>query len=531
MRPLQRARGRPHRGAPQLGAAIARAGVRARCNRGRGDRRHFVERRRGLDPRNRHRRVHHQHAHEWAAHPLGASGVADRRHRRNRHHRRLPRHRSSSASGMSGSTITALEAVDVRFPTSRTLAGSDAMNTAPDYSATYVILSTDRGDGLAGHGLTFTIGRGTEVVVAAANALRPLIVGQTLEAIAADMGALWRHMTGDSQLRWIGPEKGAMHLATAALVNAVWDLWAKAERKPVWKLLVDMSPAEVVRCIDFRYITDAITPDEALALLKKLEPTKREREDEMRRDGFPAYTTSAGWLGYSDEKIRALCREAVSQGWTHVKIKVGRDIDDDVRRARIVREEIGERKLMMDANQVWDVGEAIANTKRLATFDPYWMEEPTSPDDVLGHAAIAKAIAPIRVATGEHCQNRVIFKQLMQAKAIGFCQVDACRLGGVNEVLAVLLMAAKFGVPVCPHAGGVGLCEYVQHISIFDYVAVSGSLEDRVLEYVDHLHEHFVDPVTIRGGRYQVPTAPGYSIAMKPESLREYAFPGGAAWR
>jgi len=431
---------------------------------------------------------------------------------------------------MSGSTITSLEALDVRFPTSRTLAGSDAMNVAPDYSATYVVLKTDRGDTLSGHGLTFTTGRGNEVVVAAANALRPLIVGKTLEAIAQDMGRFWREITGDPQLRWIGPDKGAMHLATAAVVNAVWDLWAKSERKPVWKLLADMSPADVVRCIDFRYITDAITPDEALANLKRLEPTKRQREEEMRRDGFPAYTTSAGWLGYSDEKIRALCREAVNQGWTHVKIKVGRDIEDDMRRARIVREEIGDRKLMMDANQVWDVGEAIANTKRLAKFDPYWMEEPTSPDDVLGHAAIAKAIAPIRVATGEHCQNRVIFKQLLQAKAIGFCQVDACRLGGVNEVLAVVLMAAKFGVPVCPHAGGVGLCEYVQHISLFDYIAVSGSLEDRVLEYVDHLHEHFVDPVTIKGGRYMPPTKPGYSVEMKPGSLREYAYPNGAAW-
>ena len=432
---------------------------------------------------------------------------------------------------MSGSKITALDVHDVRFPTSRTLAGSDAMNTAPDYSATYVVLRTDRSDGLAGHGLTFTIGRGNEIVVAAANALRPLIVGQTLERIASDMGAFWRQITGDSQLRWIGPEKGAIHLATAAVVNAVWDLWAKAERKPVWKLLADMSPAEVVRCIDFRYITDAITPDEALAILDRAVTGKAEREAEMRRDGFPAYTTSAGWLGYSDEKIRALCREAVNQGWTHVKIKVGRDIDDDMRRARIVRTEIGDRKLMMDANQVWDVGEAIANMKRLREFDPYWIEEPTSPDDVLGHATIAKAIAPVRVATGEHCQNRIVFKQLLQAKAIGFCQIDACRLGGVNEVLAVLLMAAKFGVPVCPHAGGVGLCEYVQHLSLFDYIAVSGSLQDRVLEYVDHLHEHFVDPVRIRGSRYQVPDAPGYSIAMKPESLRDYAFPGGAAWR
>jgi len=431
---------------------------------------------------------------------------------------------------MSGSTITSLEALDVRFPTSRTLAGSDAMNTAPDYSATYVILRTDRGDKLAGHGLTFTTGRGNEVVVAAANALRPLIVGKKLEQIAQDMGRFWREITGDSQLRWIGPDKGVMHLATAAVVNAVWDLWAKAERKPVWKLLVDMTPTELVRCIDFRYITDAITPDEALAILKRLEPTKAQREAEMDRDGFPAYTTSAGWLGYSDEKIRALCREAVNQGWTHVKIKVGRDIDDDLRRARIVREEIGDRKLMMDANQVWDVGEAIANTKRLAKFDPYWMEEPTSPDDVLGHAAIAKAIAPIRVATGEHCQNRVIFKQLLQAKAIGFCQVDACRLGGVNEVLAVLLMAAKFGIPVCPHAGGVGLCEYVQHISLFDYIAVSGSLQDRVLEYVDHLHEHFVDPVVIRDGRYVAPTAAGLGARMHPDSVAAYRYPDGPRW-
>lgn len=433
---------------------------------------------------------------------------------------------------MSGSAITALEAFDVRFPTSRTLDGSDAMNPAPDYSAAYIILRTSRSDGLAGHGLTFTIGRGTEVCVAAARALAPLVVGRTLEEIALDMGGFWRAITGDSQLRWIGPEKGAIHLATAAVVNAVWDLWAKAEGKPVWKLLVDMTPDELVRCVDFRYITDAITPDEALALLRRWEPSKPRREAEMLRDGFPAYTTSAGWLGYTDEKLRALCRRAVSAGWTHLKMKVGRDLAEDLRRARIVREEIGpERKLMLDANQVWDVGQAISNMKLLAEFDPYWIEEPTSPDDVLGHAAIAKAIAPIRVATGEHCQNRVVFKQLFQARAIGFCQVDACRLGGLNEVLAVILMAAKFGVPVCPHAGGVGLCEYVQHLSLFDYIAVSGSLDDRVLEYVDHLHEHFVQPVRIRGGRYVPPIRPGYSITMKTGSLRDHSFPDGAAWR
>jgi L-fuconate dehydratase len=427
-------------------------------------------------------------------------------------------------------TITSVAVHDVRFPTSRALDGSDAMNPDPDYSAAYVVLGTDR-DGLEGHGLTFTIGRGNELCVAAVEALAPLVRGLTLEAIAADMGAFWRRVVGDSQLRWVGPEKGVLHLATAAVVNAVWDLWAKAEGKPLWKLLVDMTPEELVRCVDFRYITDAITPDEALALLRRHAPTRGAREAEMRRDGYPAYTTSAGWLGYPDEKIRLLCQEGVADGWRHFKIKVGRDLADDLRRMAIVREEIGpDRKLMVDANQVWDVGEAIAWMRELARFDPWWIEEPTSPDDVLGHAAVARAVAPIGVATGEQCQNRVVFKQLLQAEAIRFCQIDACRLGGVNEVLAVLLMAAKFGVPVCPHAGGVGLCEYVQHLSIFDYVCVSASLEDRIVEYVDHLHEHFVDPVVIRGGRYAAPAAPGYSITMKPGSLREYAYPHGPAW-
>jgi L-fuconate dehydratase len=429
-------------------------------------------------------------------------------------------------------TITDVVARDVRFPTSHTLAGSDAMNPDPDYSAAYVILRTDSPDGLSGHGLTFTIGRGTEVVVAAINAHRPLILGRTLESIAADMRGFWRAMTGDSQLRWIGPEKGAMHLATAALVNAVWDLYAKAEGKPLWKLLVDMTPEQLVGCIDFRYITDALTPDEALDILQRHEPGRAEREAQMRQEGFPAYTTSAGWLGYSDEALRALCREAIAGGWTHFKMKVGVNLDDNLRRAGIMREEIGPtRTLMMDANQVWDVGEAIAHMERLAAFNPYWIEEPTSPDDVLGHAAIARAVAPIGVATGEHVQNRIIFKQLMQAGAISFCQIDSCRLGGVNEVLAVLLMAAKFGIPVCPHAGGVGLCEYVQHLSIFDYICVSASLENRILEYVDHLHEHFIHPVVMQNGRYMPPTAPGYSIEMRPDSLDAYEFPAGAAWR
>jgi L-fuconate dehydratase len=322
-----------------------------------------------------------------------------------------------------------------------------------------------------------------------------------------------------------------IHLATAAVVNAVWDLWAKVEGKPLWKLLADMSPEDLVRCIDFRYITDALTPDEALAILRRNVATRAAREAELRRDGYPAYTTSAGWLGYSDEKIRRLCREGMEQGWSHFKIKVGRDLADDLRRSRIIRDEIGpERKLMMDANQVWEVNDAITNMRELARFDPWWIEEPTSPDDVLGHATIARAIAPVGVATGEHCQNRIIFKQLMQAGAIRFCQIDACRLGGVNEVLAVLLLAAKFGIPVCPHAGGVGLCEYVQHLSMFDYICVSASLESRIIEYVDHLHEHFLDPVLIRDGRYMPPTAPGYSITMRDESLREFAYPDGDAW-
>ncbi len=427
--------------------------------------------------------------------------------------------------------ITEAIARDIRFPTSEDLSGSDAMNEAPDYSAAYVILKTDSPEGLEGHGLTFTIGRGNELCVAAIETLAPLVVGETLESFTQDMGAFWRRVTGDSQLRWLGPEKGVIHLATAAIVNAVWDLYAKSEGKPLWKLLVDMNPEELVRCVDFRYITDAITPEEALEILRGNEPSKASREEEMLRDGFPAYTTSTGWLGYDDEKLRRLCREAVEAGWTHFKMKVGSNIEDDVRRAALIREEIGpNRKLMMDANQIWDVDEAIQNMQRLKDFDPWWIEEPTSPDDILGHAKIAKAVSPIGVATGEHCQNRVVFKQLLQADAISFCQIDACRLAGVNEVLSVLLLAAKFGVPVCPHAGGVGLSEYVQHLSVFDYVRVGASLENRILEYVDHLHEHFLDPVVIENGRYQAPTMPGYSIEIRPESLKRYQFPEGVAW-
>ncbi len=428
-------------------------------------------------------------------------------------------------------TITGMTVRDIRFPTSRLLDGSDAMNPDPDYSATYVTIQTDHPHSINGNGLTFTIGRGNEICCTAVESLKPLLLGKTLESLTADMGRFWAMITGDSQLRWIGPDKGAIHLATAAVVNAVWDLYAKVEGKPLWKLLVDMTPEELVRCVPFRYITDAITREEALEILRRLEGSKTQREAEIREQGYPAYTTSAGWLGYDDEKLRRLCREAIDSGWDVFKMKVGADTDDDVRRAAIVREEIGPgRKLMMDANQWWDVNGAIAAMERLKEFNPWWIEEPTHPDDVLGHAAIARAVAPVGVATGEHCANRIMFKQLLQADAISFCQVDSCRLGGVNEVLAVLLMAAKFGVPVCPHAGGVGLCEYVQHLSIFDYIAASGSLENRVIEYVDHLHEHFENPVVIRDGHYMPPEAPGYSITMKPASLVEYEFPNGVAW-
>lgn len=421
--------------------------------------------------------------------------------------------------------FTRLTARDIRFPTSENLDGSDAMNPDPDYSAAYCVLETDRDDGLAGHGMTFTIGRGNDLCVYGIRALAPLIEGRTLESIIDDPAGFWRSLAGDSQLRWVGPEKGVIHLATAAVVNAVWDLWAKAQGKPVWRLLADMSPEQLAGCIDFRHISDALTPDEAVAMLKRLEPTKADRIAELEQTGYPAYTTSAGWLGYDDDKLRALCRKCLADGWSMFKIKVGRDLDDDIRRCRIVREEIGpDRRMMIDANQVWDVDQAIEWVGELKEFNPWFIEEPTSPDDVLGHARIAKSVAPIKVATGETCANRVMFKQFLQAEALGVCQIDSCRLGGVNEVLAVQLMAAKFGVPVCPHAGGVGLCEYVQHLAMIDYIAISGSLENRVSEYAAHLHEHFLHPVRMENGRYMPPAAPGYSIEMKPASLDEYEF-------
>jgi L-fuconate dehydratase len=430
-------------------------------------------------------------------------------------------------------TIVDLTTTDIRFPTSRALDGSDAMTEAPDYSAAYVILRTDSPGGLEGHGMTFTTGRGNELCVAGIEALRPLVVGRTLESLTEDLGAFWSSLVNDGQLRWVGPEKGVIHMATAALVNAVWDLYAKTEGKPLWRLLADMTPEEIVRCIPFRYVTDVLSPHEALEILRNAAPGRAEREQRVLDIGIPAYTTSIGWLGYSDEKVRQMCRTAVADGWQHFKLKVGRNLDEDVRRAGIVREEIGpDRALMLDANQVWDVDQAIAWMQQLAPFHPQWIEEPTSPDDILGHARIARAMDPfgIGVATGEHCQNRVMFKQLFQSDAINFAQVDPCRLGGINEVLAVLLMAAKFGVAVCPHAGGVGLCEYVQHLAIFDYLAVNSSSESRVVEYVDHLHEHFVDPAVVRAGHYQAPTAPGTSITMHPSSITAYSYPLGAEW-
>ncbi|WP_410816917.1 enolase C-terminal domain-like protein [Micromonospora sp. 050-3] len=430
--------------------------------------------------------------------------------------------------------ITSVDTYDVRFPTSRDLDGSDAMNPDPDYSAAYLVLSTD--DGPDGHGFTFTIGRGNDVCRAAIDALVPYVVG--LDPDTVDLGAFARSLTQDSQLRWLGPEKGVMHLAAAAVINAMWDLVAKRAGKPVWRYLADLSPEQIVDLVDWRYLTDALTPDEALEILRAAEPSRADRIARLTERGYPAYTTSPGWLGYPDDKVVRLARQAVADGFTQIKLKVGQDAADDVRRLKIAREAVGPQiRIALDANQRWDVAEAVDRMRELAPYDPWWIEEPTSPDDVLAHAAIRSALAtcapdggPIRVATGEHVANRVVFKQLLQADAVDVVQIDACRVGGVNENVAILLLAMKYGVPVCPHAGGVGLCELVQHLSMFDFVAVSGSMRDRVVEYVDHLHEHFLDPVVIKDGHYVAPSAPGFSAAMRPESLATYAYPDGPAW-
>jgi L-fuconate dehydratase len=426
--------------------------------------------------------------------------------------------------------ITGVRVIDLRFPTSRDNIGSDAVNKDPDYSAAYCILETDQE--LRGFGLTFTCGHGTDIVCAAVRYLARYATGRTLASITDDFSAFNRELTCDTQFRWLGPEKGVIHLATAALINAVWDLYARAEGKPLWKVLADMSPEQIAGLVDFHYINDALSRDEAIALLRERRAGQEKRLDHLRTHGLPAYTTSVGWIGFSDEKIARLCDEALAEGWTHFKLKVGGDPADDHRRARMVRAKIGSsNRLMMDANQKWDVEEAILRTRELEQYDPWWMEEPTSPDDVLGHARIRREVPGVRIATGEHCQNRILFKQFMQAQAIDVCQIDSCRLAGVNENIAVILLAAKFGIPVCPHAGGVGLCEYVQHLAAFDYLCVSASLENRVVEFVDHLHEHFVDPVRVRDGHYLLPERAGYSAEIFPETLRDYSYPDGPVWR
>lgn len=422
--------------------------------------------------------------------------------------------------------ITDIKVLDIRFPTSQHLDGSDAMNPDPDYSAAYVILETDN-PSLSGHGLTFTIGRGNEICCAAIEATRHLLIGLELAQMQHNSGQVWRKLTSDSQLRWIGPDKGAMHLAIGAVVNALWDLWAKSENKPVWKLIADMSPEELINCIDFRYITDCITPDEALTLLKNKAKDKDLREQILLQEGYPCYTTSAGWLGYSEEKLAKLCKEAIDAGFNHIKLKVGANLAEDKKRVQIARDIIGpDRHLMIDANQIWERDQAIHWIKELAFANPWFIEEPTSPDDIEAHRAIRQAVAPIQVATGEMCQNRILFKQFIIREAVDIIQIDACRIGGVNEVLSVLLMAAKYNLLVCPHAGGVGLCEYVQHLSMIDYLCFSGSKSGRVTEYVEHLHEHFIHPCEIKNAAYMPPLQPGFSIEMKPQSLEKYRFHG-----
>ncbi|MFF0484887.1 enolase C-terminal domain-like protein [Streptomyces sp. NPDC004435] len=426
--------------------------------------------------------------------------------------------------------ITAVDTYDLRFPTSRELDGSDAMNPDPDYSAAYVILRTSPGE-QEGYGFTFTIGRGNDIQVAAIDALRDHILGRSVAELCADPGSLYNDLIGDSQLRWLGPEKGVTHMAIGALINAVWDLAARRAGKPLWKLLAHADPAWLVKQIDFRYIADALTPDEALGLLTKGKQGAEARAAHLTQHGYPAYTTSPGWLGYSDEKLTTLAQQAVADGFTQIKLKVGSDLTDDIRRCRAARQALGPGiRIAIDANQRWNVPEAIEWTNALAEFDPYWIEEPTSPDDILGHATIRRAVHPIKVATGEHVHNRIIFKQLLQADAIDILQLDSTRVAGVNENLAILLLAAKHGIPVCPHAGGVGLCELVQHLSMFDYVALSATTQDRALEYVDHLHQHFLHPARITAGHYRAPTAPGFSAQIHQATIDTYTYPHGAFW-
>ncbi len=426
--------------------------------------------------------------------------------------------------------ITSIRAIDIRFPTSEQLDGSDALNKDPDYSAAYLELETAKGK--RGFSLIFTIGRGNDLCCQAVKSMQHLVVGRCFDEIKSNISVFYDELRSDSQLRWLGPDKGIIHMAAGGIVNAVWDMWARDEGKPVWRLLADMSPEEFVDCLDFRYVSDVLTRDEALEIVAANAAAKEERIRHLENAGYPAYTTSAGWLGYSDEKLRRLCKASVDQGFKHIKLKVGESIEDDVRRCAIARETIGpDIKLMIDANQVWEVDQAIEWLKHLQPFSPWFVEEPTSPDDILGHKKIRQAIAPMQVATGEHCQNRILFKQYIESDAIDIVQIDACRLAGINEILTVYMIAAKYGKPVYPHAGGVGLCEYVQHLSMIDYVQISGEIDNRVIEFVDHLHEHFEDPCVVVDGAYQAPSQPGFSIKMHNASIERFAYPDGAEWR
>ena len=425
--------------------------------------------------------------------------------------------------------VVQLNTIDVRFPTSEQLSGSDATNKDPDYSAAYVSVETELGD--VGNALIFTIGRGNDICCRAVECLRHLVVGQDFDSIKGDIGQFYRELQSDSQIRWLGPEKGVMHMASGAVINAIWDMWARSENKPVWRLLADMTPEQFVDCVDLRYVSDALTREEALDLVRRNSASRKDRIGELEQNGYPAYTTSAGWLGYSDDKLRRLCKEAVDSGFKHVKLKVGENLQDDLRRCKIARQAIGDNiRLMVDANQAWEVDQAIEWMRHLEPFKPWFIEEPTSPDDVFGHRKIRESLSGIEVATGEHCQNRILFKQFIVNDAVDIVQIDACRLGGLNEILTVYLLAAKYGKLVCPHAGGVGLCEYVQHLSMIDYVMISGEIGERVIEYVDHLHEHFENPCQIREGAYQVPDSPGFSIQMKADSLENFRYPDGAEW-
>jgi len=419
---------------------------------------------------------------------------------------------------------------DVRFPTSRMLDGSDAMNQDPDYSAAYLEFSTDDPQ-LSGHSLVFTIGRGNDIQIGAIKALTGKIVGLTVENAFAQIGKISRELSSDSQLRWLGPDVGVFHMGAGAVLNALWDLFAKWRKVPLWKLLADMSPEEIVGAIDFRYISDALTPEEALSILKKAEGAKAKNEELLLKEGLQAYTTTPGWLGYTDEKMLSLTQAAVNDGFKLIKYKCGLSLDDDKRRLKKVRELVGPNfDIAIDANQVWDVDQAIKWVNQLKEFNLRWIEEPTHPEDVVGHARIAKEIAPTPVATGEMANNRMIFKQLLQLNAISVMQIDATRVAGVNENLANILMAAKYGIPVCPHAGGVGLCEMVQHLAMFDAVAVTGSHTKRVVEFVDHLHQHFKTPVKVVNGHYMAPTDTGSGAEMLQSSITEFLFPNGTYW-